>query len=361
MALPASDSRLLHAFGFGVESRKAPRADWDPSSSAEQAIEVAALLDTLGFSDPDVIVAAVVRARVADVSSASAEIARRFGSEVWALVEELAAPNRLDPHARLEWLLKRMPSASPCARTMLLASVVVSLRHLPPAWNEARRTHYVHWVQHLRALAPDDTRFDAHFREALLIARSARPAPPSNGGASRPPAWLLHELNRARAQIAAIEERLSDLIAGVPSGVSTGPVAVPVLVGDKPGSARKHVTRAASLQAMHGVGKVDFRSPDARTVLVSFDRGREFALPPMLADLLKVISSASGAASDGFVEFQPIATVVSELVRRGHRSSHRAVTVAINRLRDRLAELHHPPLWVDTSDHGVRLRLRVPE
>jgi len=361
MALSASDSRLLHAFSLGVGSRKAARVDWDPSSSAQQAIEVAALLNTLGFSDPDVIAAAVVRARMPDVWSASAEIAGLCGSEVWALVEELAAPNRLDAHARLEWLLTRMPSASASARTMLLASVVVSLRHLPPAWNEARRAHYFDWVKSLRALVPDDTRFDAHFRDAFLVARSAPPAPPSNGAASRPPAWLLAELSRARAQIAAIEERLSDLIACVHAGVFAGPGRVPLRVQDKPKRKRKHVTRAAEVQAMHGVGTVDLRSQDARTVLASFDRGHEFPLPPMLAALLKVISSGGGAASDGFVAFQPIKAVVTALVARGHRSSHRAIVVAINRLRDRLAELHYPALWIDTSAEGVRLRLRVPE
>jgi hypothetical protein len=94
---------------------------------------------------------------------------------------------------------------------------------------------------------------------------------------------------------------------------------------------------------------------------VRIDAGKSFALPPMLADLLAVLSLTGAASDDGLVGWKTIDEVAILLGKRSSRRfSRHAVTQSIYRLRKELFNRGgaNPYLIQTNRRRGVRFALR---
>jgi hypothetical protein len=94
---------------------------------------------------------------------------------------------------------------------------------------------------------------------------------------------------------------------------------------------------------------------------VRIDAGKSFALPPMLADLLSVLSLTGATADDGLVGWKTIDEVAILLGKRSSRRfSRHAVTQSIYRLRKELFNRGgaNPYLIQTNRRRGVRFALR---
>lgn len=369
MALPDADARLLGALIFAIKLKKDDVPAAGSVSWVEHAIEVADLLSGLGLCDGDMLVAIALGAHLPGMPGTRAEIGRAFGPRVRTLVEELTPPRELKEDARLEWLLRRLPSSSRSARLIQLASTAVTLRHLPPAWGQVQRVHYFEWVVKLQSrLASTSNRLDAYVREALRRARlqpavepcTLAPLPTSGPAATPGPrAVPIQEVRQVWLDIGRLEEHLADVIANAEGGSTSVHRSAPDV--RPPKRPRKYADPKLKEQAVHGVGAIAFRPDDDGRVFVSIDKAPEFALNQALADLLEVISSGTTFEPDGFLCFQPLDVVASALVARGRQADRHTVNVAIGRLRAELQKQHYPPLLVETlPGNGVRFRKRRP-
>ncbi|HUQ30902.1 MAG TPA: hypothetical protein VM095_02235 [Pyrinomonadaceae bacterium] len=94
---------------------------------------------------------------------------------------------------------------------------------------------------------------------------------------------------------------------------------------------------------------------------VRIDAGKSFALPPMLADLLAVLSLTGAASDDGLVGWKTIDEVAILLGKRSSRRfSRHAVTQSVYRLRKELFNRGgaNPYLIQTNRRRGVRFALR---
>jgi hypothetical protein len=94
---------------------------------------------------------------------------------------------------------------------------------------------------------------------------------------------------------------------------------------------------------------------------VRIDAGKRFALPPMLADLLSVLSLTGATADDGLIAWKTIDEVAILLGKRSSRRfSRHAVTQSIYRLRKELFNRGgaNPYLIQTNRRRGVRFALR---
>lgn len=168
---------------------------------------------------------------------------------------------------------------------------------------------------------------------------------------------LLRRISRAEelADGIALElEELIRLLERAPGGSS------PPSVGRKADDPGLLLRRAAE----SGAGALAQRRLADGSWLVRVDAGKEFALPPMLGELLATLAWDSGLSSDGLVGWKTVGEL-GELVakRTGQALTRHAVTQNVYRLRRALFERGNvnPHLVQTHHRYGLRFALRRGE
>lgn len=91
------------------------------------------------------------------------------------------------------------------------------------------------------------------------------------------------------------------------------------------------------------------------------DGGKQFTLPPILADLMTALSIDNGLNDDGFVGWKPIKEIADYLTKKmGKPVSKRAITQNVYRLRKELFDRGgvNPYLVQTNRRRGIRFALR---
>lgn len=115
------------------------------------------------------------------------------------------------------------------------------------------------------------------------------------------------------------------------------------------------------LLAETGVAKLEIKPRSDGLCDVRLDAGKQFKLPPALADLLAILSLEGGASGDGLVGWKTLDEVAILLGKRsGKRLSRHTVTQSIYRLRRELFNRGgaNPYLVQTNRRRGVRFALK---
>ena len=130
---------------------------------------------------------------------------------------------------------------------------------------------------------------------------------------------------------------------------------------DGPPRERGNRNRELRVLAHSGVTTLEIRVRADGLSDVRVDAGKQFSLPPMLADLLSTLAMEGGYSNDGLVAWKTVDEVAILLAKRTNRRiSRHAVTQGIYRLR---RELFHrgganPYLIQTNRSRGVRFALK---
>lgn len=383
MAALNTSALLLDAVHFAsAKHRGQTRQDSHASPFVNHPIETAWLLAGVGgVDDPTTLVSAVLHDVLEDTPTTPAEIEQRFGSAVRRLVEEVTdAPARSTAERRRRQVA-RMAKASLAARQIRLADKIANVGSLPLHWSWLQREEYLTFAEEVAGAARGanpllDERFGRVLQRArvahLRRGRNSGPAPPpptvspERGGHGVP--RLGHQLRLLQSRLSKAEELVDAIVMDCGNGRSpaaldaSASAASARRVGSKP-RRRRLSDPAFRRLAEPGVGSIDLQPFDVGHMLLSIDGARPFRLSSGQAALVAAITFVEGASDDGFTPFQSLSDVAAALEKKtGRRSSRRALTVAIARLR----ELFHArgqvnPLLIETCrTRGVRLRLRRP-
>jgi GTP diphosphokinase / guanosine-3',5'-bis(diphosphate) 3'-diphosphatase len=381
VALQGSDSVLLFdAFRFAAEKhRDHRRKDAHGSPFINHPIETVHLLVRIGgVTDQTTLVAAVLHDTLQDAATTPRQLEERFGAQVRRLVEEVADTPGLSLEARWRRQLMLAKRSSPRARLIHLADKAADLGALPQEWTQADRERYLTWVSEMSsALGGTNAALEAALAQRLRDAWSTPIAPSSQHRATPIPTGVAgdaraQDLQKAMRQLllrlSRAEESADEAIGLLEEFIASRPVRTArcrmapgtrnKTAPSQPGRRRAHRFDDPRwrLLAEPGVGSVEFRERDARTVMVSIDNGKVFPLSPTLATLLRILAFAQEPSPDGFPPFQSCADVaVAMRAATGRPSSIHAVVMGISRLRERLAS---PMLVEVVAKLGVRFRLR---
>jgi hypothetical protein len=132
-------------------------------------------------------------------------------------------------------------------------------------------------------------------------------------------------------------------------------------IADALAEQKRLVRLQAKIAAVCGVGAIDLHEIDSKHVRVVVDRTHGFELPRAVAEVLEIVISAPGAASDGFAPWIEIPAIQARLEKkRGKRPSRHSVTQAIYCVRYLLKrKVGLPSRLIETCRRrGVRVRLR---
>ncbi len=384
MASSGSDAaRLLEALWFAaLKHRDQRRRDSRASPFINHPIETVHLLVWVGaVTEITTLLAAILHDILEDTQTTAEELEQRFGVEVRRLVEEVTDPIGLSTDARRAYQLERIARVSPPARMIRLADKIANLRSLPVEWSLVECQKYLAWAEQVgAAVRGTNVRLDDLFDRALRRARasltdSRRDARPRNdttaaseGSSGENPEEFARLVRRLQTTLIGAEEQADAIVMWL--GEKTVPRRpVPTLLstvasrsesrGRKPKS--RYDDPELRRLAEPGVGSVEFRPLDQRSVLVSIDGAEAFPAPVGLADLLSKIASSEKPDADGFVRFQSLEEVARQLgAQRGGACKTHCVTAAVGRLRKLLRRKGRVnPLLVETCrKRGVRFRLR---
>jgi (p)ppGpp synthase/HD superfamily hydrolase len=139
-------------------------------------IEVASLVaEATQGRHPKVIIAALLHDAIEDQEVPRDLIAKEFGEDVAALVEEVTDDKALEKQARKRKAVETAPNKSDDAKRIKLADKISNLRAItfspPPDWSVKRRLEYIRWakevVSGLRGASPSlELQFDRAVEEA---------------------------------------------------------------------------------------------------------------------------------------------------------------------------------------------------
>ena len=167
--------QFLEVLAFSAYKHRAQRRkDRHASAYINHPIELARVLHNEGgVSDSITLSAAILHDTVEDTQTTHAELARKFGAGIAAVVMEVTDNKRLHKHTRKRLQIEHARTLSPQARLVKLADKICNLRDValrPPAsWDLARRREYFDWakqvVDGLRGVHPTlEGAFDAAYR-----------------------------------------------------------------------------------------------------------------------------------------------------------------------------------------------------
>jgi (p)ppGpp synthase/HD superfamily hydrolase len=123
----------------------------------------------------NVIIAALLHDAIEDQEVPRDFIAKEFGEQVAALVEEVTDDKSLEKDQRKREQVETAPNKSDDAKRIKLADKTSNLRAItfsaPPDWSVKRRLEYIHWarqvVSGLRGASPSmELQFDRAVEEA---------------------------------------------------------------------------------------------------------------------------------------------------------------------------------------------------
>ena len=140
-------------------------------------LEVASLVaEATQGKNPKVVIAALLHDAIEDQEVPRELIAREFGEDVAALVEEVSDDKALEKHHRKRIQVETAHKKSDDAKRIKLADKTSNLRAItfspPPDWSVRRRIEYVDWavavVAGLRGASPS---LEQQFDQAVAAAR----------------------------------------------------------------------------------------------------------------------------------------------------------------------------------------------
>ena len=153
MPSPADLELVLRALSYAAhQHRDQRRKGASAVPYINHPLAVAALIaQTGGVTDPHVLAAAALHDTIEDTGASREELARLFGEEVAALVEEVTDDKRQPKAERKRRQVEHAPHLTPKARLIKLADKICNLRDVvadPPAdWPLARRQEYFDWAR----------------------------------------------------------------------------------------------------------------------------------------------------------------------------------------------------------------------
>jgi len=167
--------QFLEVLAFSAYKHRAQRRkDRHASAYINHPIELARVLHNEGgISDSATLSAAILHDTVEDTQTTHAELARKFGAGIAAVVMEVTDNKRLHKHTRKRLQIEHAGALSAQAKLVKLADKICNLRDVaqrPPAsWDLARRREYFDWakrvVDGLRGVHPRlEEAFDAAHR-----------------------------------------------------------------------------------------------------------------------------------------------------------------------------------------------------
>jgi len=119
-------------------------------------LEVASLVaEATQGKDPKVVIAALLHDAIEDQEVPRELIAREFGENVAALVEEVSDDKTLEKHHRKRIQVETAHKKSEDAKRIKLADKTSNLRAItfscPPDWSVKRRLEYIRWAKEVVA------------------------------------------------------------------------------------------------------------------------------------------------------------------------------------------------------------------
>jgi (p)ppGpp synthase/HD superfamily hydrolase len=169
--------KLSQAADYAARQHIAQRRKGDRAEPyVNHVVEVAAMLaEATDGADPVLVMGGLLHDTIEDTDATYEELARRFGPEVAALVEEVTDDKSLPQDVRKRLQVETTPHKSTRAKLLKLADKTSNLRGLiespPTGWTEARLRDYVVWAEEVvrscRGLnAMLETRFDETYEAA---------------------------------------------------------------------------------------------------------------------------------------------------------------------------------------------------
>lgn len=153
MKNPNPTARLISALAFAAHKhRNQRRKDVEASPYINHPIALAQMLAVEGgVKDADVLVAAILHDTVEDTRTTAAELKRKFGGKVAAIVTEVTDDKRLRKYVRKRLQIEHAPHLSKAAKLVKLADKICNLRDVtdspPKKWRIARRRIYFEWAR----------------------------------------------------------------------------------------------------------------------------------------------------------------------------------------------------------------------
>lgn len=153
MNKPNPTARLVSALAFAAHKhRNQRRKDVEASPYINHPIALARVLAVEGeVKDADVLVAAILHDTVEDTRTTAAELKRKFGAKVAAIVMEVTDDKRLRKYVRKRLQIEHAPRLSRAAKLVKLADKICNLRDVvdspPKKWRIARRRIYFEWAR----------------------------------------------------------------------------------------------------------------------------------------------------------------------------------------------------------------------
>ncbi len=153
MKKPNAAARLFDALAFAAHKhRNQRRKDVEASPYINHPIALARVLAVEGgVGDADVLIAAILHDTVEDTRTTPAELKRRFGPKIAAIVMEVTDDKRLRKYVRKRLQIEHAPHLSKAAKLVKLADKICNLRDVadspPKTWRIARRRTYFDWAK----------------------------------------------------------------------------------------------------------------------------------------------------------------------------------------------------------------------
>lgn len=167
---------------------------------------------------------------------------------------------------------------------------------------------------------------------------------------------LLGRISKAEELADTIELDIEQLLGHVEAG-TLAPAGVDCVVS---GPRKSPQVKRALRQTAPGAFSVEFNPRTDGSAVVRIDDGKEFTLPPTLADLLAILCEDTGRSTDDLIGWKSIHEVVNWLQKKtGRRFTKRAVIQSVYRLRKELFKASVNPYMVQTNRrYGLRFALR---
>lgn len=143
--------RLVHAYAYAAEQHRSQRRKDDPDTPyINHPASVAHRLVTCGVADEVALVAAVLHDVVEDTSATLADVEKRFGPDVAAVVAEVTDDRTLGKAERKRRQVETAGGKSEAARLVKLADKLDNLESMrwgpPRGWDPKRVRGYVIWA-----------------------------------------------------------------------------------------------------------------------------------------------------------------------------------------------------------------------
>ena len=124
---------------------------------------------------------------------------------------------------------------------------------------------------------------------------------------------------------------------------------------------RRNTRKPLFYLAEAGAGSLELKPRPDGTAEVRIDGGKQFTLPPALADLISALAVDTGVSDDALVGWKSVKEIAAWLSKQsGKPVSKRAITQNVYRLRKELFDRGgvNPYLVQTNKRHGLRFALR---